>query len=528
MKKHFTLLPAVLLSLAIAMPAQATNQLTVFDGDESAYAPIDNSYLDEVGTRVQVLYPAASLTEMRGEVINSVKFYTWDPITEEGGLLSVSIGETTKSNYEDVTYVEGLTQVTTYSMIKGVTEVEFVFDTPYLYNGGNLVIETVVTEPTIYCFIPFIGDRPTNYSMIGRGQIGKFLPKTTFDYGSSAEYSAKVVPNELVFNTIRAGRTDVQTVVLTNNGMNSFEVGSGIDVYFSAELPITVLQPGQSVEIPVTFHPAAAGTYSGILSLDCGLAGFIEVPLYGEAIEAADDIVIGDETDYASYLPIYGADIDIVGTQGQMIYPAEMLTDMVGKNIIALRFHTKDNVEMNGGKIQLSLKTVDMTDFAVAEPVTELTAVATVVPVYGSTDMEFLFDEPYHYAGGNLLVECLVTEAGVTNYRATYFYGTPTEDYYPGVYTSSWGGSMYTELVPFLPKATFSVQKSDEPVVKRGDVNGDGLVNISDVTALVDYVLSGDATGIVLANANCNGDESVNISDVTALVDYVLNGSWGM
>ena len=59
-----------------------------------------------------------------------------------------------------------------------------------------------------------------------------------------------------------------------------------------------------------------------------------------------------------------------------------------------------------------------------------------------------------------------------------------------------------------------------------GDVNGDGKVNITDVTDLIDYLLSGDASAINLAGADCNQDGSVNISDVTALIDYLLSGHW--
>jgi hypothetical protein len=60
----------------------------------------------------------------------------------------------------------------------------------------------------------------------------------------------------------------------------------------------------------------------------------------------------------------------------------------------------------------------------------------------------------------------------------------------------------------------------------RGDVNGDNNVNISDVTTLIDYLLSGNASGISLSGADCNQDNSVNISDVTALIDYLLSGHW--
>ena len=55
-----------------------------------------------------------------------------------------------------------------------------------------------------------------------------------------------------------------------------------------------------------------------------------------------------------------------------------------------------------------------------------------------------------------------------------------------------------------------------------GDVDGDGVVNIADVTALIDILLSG---GTVPANADVDGDGIVNIADVTALIDMLLSGN---
>ena len=57
----------------------------------------------------------------------------------------------------------------------------------------------------------------------------------------------------------------------------------------------------------------------------------------------------------------------------------------------------------------------------------------------------------------------------------------------------------------------------------KGDVNNDGHVNISDVTALIDYILSSDSE-INQSNADTNSDGSINISDVTNLIDMILGG----
>ena len=53
-----------------------------------------------------------------------------------------------------------------------------------------------------------------------------------------------------------------------------------------------------------------------------------------------------------------------------------------------------------------------------------------------------------------------------------------------------------------------------------GDINGDGRVNVSDVTALINMIL-----GVIPkdeARADINGDGKINVSDVTALINIIL------
>ncbi len=63
-------------------------------------------------------------------------------------------------------------------------------------------------------------------------------------------------------------------------------------------------------------------------------------------------------------------------------------------------------------------------------------------------------------------------------------------------------------------------------ITARGDVDGDGKVNIDDLTALINYLLSGDASAINLNNADCYSDGKLNIDDVTVLINYLLSGQW--
>ena len=64
------------------------------------------------------------------------------------------------------------------------------------------------------------------------------------------------------------------------------------------------------------------------------------------------------------------------------------------------------------------------------------------------------------------------------------------------------------------------------PSFLRGDVDGDGEVSISDVTALIDYILDHDASNIIIEACDCDQDGEVGISDITVLIDYILSGVW--
>ena len=55
-----------------------------------------------------------------------------------------------------------------------------------------------------------------------------------------------------------------------------------------------------------------------------------------------------------------------------------------------------------------------------------------------------------------------------------------------------------------------------------GDVNGDGLVTVADVTAVVDVLLERQASNITPTDADINGDGKVTIVDVVEEIQLVL------
>ena len=59
----------------------------------------------------------------------------------------------------------------------------------------------------------------------------------------------------------------------------------------------------------------------------------------------------------------------------------------------------------------------------------------------------------------------------------------------------------------------------DGPVAPRGDVNGDGEINIADVNFLIDIILTSGSTPA----SDVNGDGEVNVADVNFLIDMILS-----
>ena len=175
----------------------------------------------------------------------------------------------------------------------------------------------------------------------------------------------------------------------------------------------------------------------------------------------ANVLTVCDGGDTNRYLPIYGLYADTQGTMGQMIYPAEMLTDMVGAEITELQFYA-ESINFSGATLQLGLAKAEKEDFEDYEAIEGATILGTVVPGAGDTGMTFVFNEPYLYEGGNLMVEVLVTQAG--SYSTTYFYGENTPYYYSYYQYTGWSGytSKYHEA--FLPKVTFTYTPGSTPV----------------------------------------------------------------
>ena len=417
---------AAVMALAAFVSAQAL-ELTVFDGTEtSRYDPI-NIYYNNLSFHSQVIFPESALAKMVGCEINSIKFYLDRTIeVTNSGLLRISMGMTDKDRFDNGQdcITEGLTPLTDLTIPNGISELKITFDQPFLYNGGNLVFDcnTITPGDAITGF--FYGIIPDYYSAVAISLHNphQFLPKTTFDFTPNQAYLATVTPQELNFGDVSDSGEVTQTVTLMNAGLNAFTPSFGaIAAPFSINAQPVELASGQMMEISVTFNAASPGTFANRFIIDCGKAGVISVPV---TATYAPEVVVADGTDKNNNIPIkldwYH---DAKANSSQMIYPASMLTVLNGKKLNSLRFYADaDLTKLSGGKVQVSLKEVDFTEFADVHQVTGMTVVAEVTPIFNGNEMQLTFDTPFDYKGGNLAVKVGLTEPG-NRYIDTKFIG---------------------------------------------------------------------------------------------------------
>ena len=182
-------------------------------------------------------------------------------------------------------------------------------------------------------------------------------------------------------------------------------------------------------------------------------------------LTVCDNGVVGE--DAWGGIPVFGYWYDAEGMT-QQIYPAEMLTDMAGSKITALKFYSAAAwgeeyadyaITFNGGEILLGLKEVEETAFADEDPmIGGATVVAHAVAEAGSVYLTFELDEPFEYNGGNLLVEAYWDGEGT--WGRTYFIAEET-DYNSAYVGYDYYGEWTEGIVNALNMVTFTYEAGE-------------------------------------------------------------------
>ena len=241
----------------------------------------------------------------------------------------------------------------------------------------------------------------------------------------------------------------------------------------------------------------------------------------------------------------------VVSATYTKVDPAEMVTYTLvtdasqladGDKIILVGFNQVDSVTVQPYAMgayrpyNYNFSAVEVT----VEDNTVTTGLANVITLEANGDnWNLKAEEGYLYAASSeknqMMVEDAVDADGNANaaiYISTdsmsiVFQGTNTHNYLRYNYNNGNPALFSCYAVSSSVKTPAYIFKANvEPEGLRGDVNNDKNVTIADVTALIDYLLSGSAEGINTQNANCNLDEGITIADVTALIDYLLSGNW--
>ena len=58
-----------------------------------------------------------------------------------------------------------------------------------------------------------------------------------------------------------------------------------------------------------------------------------------------------------------------------------------------------------------------------------------------------------------------------------------------------------------------------------GDVNGDGVVNVTDIVATVNYIMEKPSDGFNKDAADLTGDGEINVTDIVMMVSIIMNGN---
>lgn len=64
----------------------------------------------------------------------------------------------------------------------------------------------------------------------------------------------------------------------------------------------------------------------------------------------------------------------------------------------------------------------------------------------------------------------------------------------------------------------------DESIMRRGDANNDGAVNMSDATTITNYLYQGGPAPPCMNQADVNDDGTVDNSDAVYLLDWLYQG----
>ena len=142
---------------------------------------------------------------------------------------------------------------------------------------------------------------------------------------------------------------------------------------------------------------------------------------------------------------------------------------------------------------------------------------------------------PITWSAADVLIkaEPIAYTSGQTYMMAGTFVGEAVENAYTvdaAGAVAKWGNATVEPFRAYFKELAELEEHADillpgEAVVvegKPGDANGDGNVDVNDVTTVINYILGKNPTPFIFDNANVNGDTNVDVNDVTMIINMIL------
>ena len=255
-----------------------------------------------------------------------------------------------------------------------------------------------------------------------------------------------------------------------------------------------------------------------------------------------------------SYFDMAPTNFYLAHTGVQMIYTPDLLTNMAGKDGVKIKYlnfkFSSESFEAIVRNAKIYLQEIDATEFAINENgvkqfftfgdlVAEGRYEIDLYDFYGEDhSLVMEIEEPFNFTLGKSLLVTIVFDAEDddnctmgSDYAPFYTSGIRGKAM---TYTDNWTSFVDYAMSDQFPDAT-AMQgcgtNVELPVTEigytyermLGDANGDANISIADVTALINFLLSGDPTGFYEVNADINEDGKTSIADVTSLISILLD-----
>ena len=413
--------------LSVDVLVAGTQAVTIGAGDENARYPIDFYYKNSL---YECIYLADEL-QLPSGTITGIALYNQFLYAPTNGATRIYLGSTTQSDLSD-----GFIPATELNLVfdgivdypAGENTINIVFQTPYTYVPGNLVMmvhrpmDTIYYSSSNYFKCQTVGENRGRYlradsitfdpnNPVGSTLTSQF-PKITIFY-SSQETQNDLCANSISGNTSpTVGVASTYTIRISNNGTQAQDTYTvklmGSDAVELASVAGPAVASLQSVDVAIPWTPTTAGAYT----------------IYGKVELVSDEFAANDYTHNLNLMinpaGVYTVNVGSGDQETRMpidfyyknslyetlYYPYEM-NGFMGQ-ITGIRFHTNFINSLTDKACKVWLGTTTENDlYSGWIPATQLTQVFDGTLDFTAGDggtVTIVFNEPFLYLDGANLV----------------------------------------------------------------------------------------------------------------------------